>query len=566
MAFAGMLARAGVGQEQAERLIEEIAFLAEDEEHGQRRDVVARTYDRFHGEDATTGFRSLAKVVPEAVAKKLSRWLRFTGDGGSDAAKQRADVLVSRVKQGADAAVVYNAASVLAALPAPDYAAKKSELKDLLGNALNLNDLERGVGEARGWNGKRQMEEVQEMAGDRPIISLGPDCSKLDLHREAVALLENQGGEPRLFRRAGEMVRVREDERGAPITEGLGVDAVRQLLVERADFVKPTRNGPIHSYPPDPLVRGIVADADIALPPLSRVVQAPILRSDGGVICQPGYHAGEGVLYVADRHMAVPRVPEYPTKEEAAAAKKLIVDDLFGDFPFADDASLANAVALLVTTFLPPDLIGTPPLAVVNARKRGSGKGKIVNVVSLIATGRDAAPMVLPAAEDELRKQITAILHRGSPIILIDNVNRPVASASLEALLTAATWSDRVLGQSRQVALPNTAVWSMTGNNVTITGDLRRRFYEILLDAKVSCPWKRTGFRHADLEGWTLANRGRLIAATLTLCRAYFAASGGRGGARHGVVRTLGANGRGHPRQSRNNRLPHEPPVAGRWG
>jgi len=40
----------------------------------------------------------------------------------------------------------------------------------------------------------------------------------------------------------------------------------------------------------------------------------------------------------------------------------------------------------------------------------------------------------------------------------------------------------------------------------------------------MSRPWTRTGFRHADLIGWVREHRGELLAALLTLARAWFAA------------------------------------------
>jgi hypothetical protein len=51
----------------------------------------------------------------------------------------------------------------------------------------------------------------------------------------------------------------------------------------------------------------------------------------------------------------------------------------------------------------------------------------------------------------------------------------------------------------------------------------------IRLDARVDQPWRRDGFRHADLMGWVRANRARLVAACLTLCQAWIAAGRPRG-------------------------------------
>ena len=51
----------------------------------------------------------------------------------------------------------------------------------------------------------------------------------------------------------------------------------------------------------------------------------------------------------------------------------------------------------------------------------------------------------------------------------------------------------------------------------------------------VERPWQRSGFRHPDLMVWVRANRARLVAACLTLGRAWIAAGRPRG------TRTIGS-------------------------
>lgn len=70
--------------------------------------------------------------------------------------------------------------------------------------------------------------------------------------------------------------------------------------------------------------------------------------------------------------------------------------------------------------------------------------------------------------------------------------------------------------------LPVRCVWIATGNNLRVTGDLTRRCYAVRLDARVASPHRRSNFRHANLRQWAVENRGNLIAALLTLARAWF--------------------------------------------
>ena len=64
-------------------------------------------------------------------------------------------------------------------------------------------------------------------------------------------------------------------------------------------------------------------------------------------------------------------------------------------------------------------------------------------------------------------------------------------------------------------------MWAATGNNLRVAGDMPRRSFGIRLDANAERPWERTGFKIAGLQQHVLANRGDLLAAALTIIRAW---------------------------------------------
>jgi putative DNA primase/helicase len=68
---------------------------------------------------------------------------------------------------------------------------------------------------------------------------------------------------------------------------------------------------------------------------------------------------------------------------------------------------------------------------------------------------------------------------------------------------------------------PVTTVWAATSNNASLTLELARRSVRMRLDTSTERPWQRTGFRHPDLMAWTLAHRPALVAAALTMARAW---------------------------------------------
>ena len=111
----------------------------------------------------------------------------------------------------------------------------------------------------------------------------------------------------------------------------------------------------------------------------------------------------------------------------------------------------------------------------------------------------------------------------GATIMFFDNVEHPLTSPSLAAALTSPDFTDRILQRSEIAKVPQRATWIATGNNIRVGGDLVRRCYWIRLDAGVARPWQREGFKHANLRTYVRANRAVLLAAGITLARAWFA-------------------------------------------
>ena len=136
-----------------------------------------------------------------------------------------------------------------------------------------------------------------------------------------------------------------------------------------------------------------------------------------------------------------------------------------------------------------------------------------------MATGRRAPETPWPATADEQRKVITATLIAGQPILILDNIVGVLDGAPLCVLITAETWSDRLLGASRLVQLPASALVVATGNNLTVAGDLCRRVVPIEMDAGCESPELREFER--ELGPWAIENRPRLVAAALTILAAH---------------------------------------------
>lgn len=349
-----------------------------------------------------------------------------------------------------------------------------------------------------------------------------------DVTCDALSALAATNDPPVLFQFGGVLSRVRAGDdldpwRIEPLTDS----SLKGIMARAATWVA-VRSAPgggveyVDASPPMEVVKDLATlPRWDRVPTIRAVVETPVFARDGTLVRTPGYHAAARVWYAPADGFEVPAVPERPTDGEIAAARDLIHSDLLGDFPFADDASRAHAVAMLLLAFVRALVDGPTPFHLVDAPTEGTGKTLLIKVLLGIVFGRDTPPIPEAENDGEWRKRLTAALVEGRPVLFLDNLNRTLDSGSLASALTTETWSDRLLGVSKMVQVPNRAVWIGSGNNTTLSRELVRRTLWCRLDAGVERPSERTVFRHPKLLAWTRANRGRLVAAALTLVQAW---------------------------------------------
>lgn len=338
-------------------------------------------------------------------------------------------------------------------------------------------------------------------------------------------LLLASNRQPWLFRAGGVPSWVVPDDDGRPMAVPVTEERLRHMLAKLAMWRRLARNGDLAPAPPPTgLIKSLLATPDPALPVLAGIVNTPVFGRNGALITTPGYHPEARLLYHPTPGFALPSIPQHPRADEIARARSLILDDLFGDFPFVGDAERAHAAALLLLGFVRAMIDGATPLHVIEKPQAGTGAGLMIDIVATIMTGSPVAVMTASDNDEEWRKRITAKLRQMPSMLVIDNINNEVDSAALAAALTAPFWEDRVLGVSEIIRIPIRCVWIATGNNPQFSHEITRRIVRIRLDAHVDQPWRREGFRHPDLMGWVNANRARLVAACLTLVQAWLGA------------------------------------------
>lgn len=342
-----------------------------------------------------------------------------------------------------------------------------------------------------------------------------------NLHKDSMAwikALEETNNPPWLFKRGSSLIRLEKDDAGKP-KRLVPLDSAKLIAesTKHIDFVK--NNGNTRD-PKVATARNILSmsPTDWPFPPLYAIVRNPVFQADGRLLLKEGYDRSSA-SWLDFGNLNLPRLPDAPTQADLDKAKSILLEDVLVDFPFEDQASRANAVAMLLAPLLRPFINDATPLHLISAPVEGTGKGKLANLVNLVATGEKASVSPVPSNNDEWEKFITANLLNGDTLFLLDNASGLVGSKALAAALTATDWKARILGTSNTASLRNDTTWVITGNNVSTSSEIARRTVYIRLNAGVENPSGRTGFKHKDLEGWVKQQRGEVLWSLLVLVK-----------------------------------------------
>jgi hypothetical protein len=243
---------------------------------------------------------------------------------------------------------------------------------------------------------------------------------------------------------------------------------------------------------------------DWGVPALNGITTAPLLGNDGSVRCARGYDAEsglfcEGVPDIADR------IPQRPSKEQAKDCFTSLRRRL-RTLAFADAETIVEGTVVTVDqtknpgadesgylcqlfgAVVRPSLWLAPGLSVQAPQLSGSGAGKdlAVRCIMEVAFGRAPYSIAQTTTKDELDKQISAALLEGGPSIMLSNFNdMTLTSSALASALTDRPSRVRIFGKLLLVTLSALAFVAVTGNGLTLSKDIIRRFISVMLDARV---------------------------------------------------------------------------------
>jgi len=475
------------------------------------------------------------------IEKALSGKTEFYGNGHArreEAAHVAAKWTPESIASISEIETIFSSESVaeLALLKKRDgaaFARVKLALRSKFEKAFPVRDFERAITHAA-----KSIPRDHQKTSPLPEIEIGVDilaCAKQGeaaLGKSGVEVFWRSGGIGlvRILRDSGSAESEIKREKGTPIINLVEDVYCRALLssVARWKIGGDDEKEEKHIAPPSDICKTVL---ELGAWPNTRylhgIVTAPVLRLDGTILQTPGYDAATGLLAEFDSSYFL-RVEENPTREDAKAALAELAEP-FADFPFIAECDRSAAISSVLTLFARRAIDGCVPLFACRATTQGTGKSFIVDVASIIATGRIAPRMSEVETDEEWRKRLLVIALEGDSLTMIDNVMRPFGNGPLSMAVTSRKVKDRILGASKGAEAPFEAVIFATGNGMTFINDLPRRTVPIDLDAKKERPEERSGprdgeaWRHPDLIAWTTENRPRLAKAALTILRAHAA-------------------------------------------
>lgn len=356
-----------------------------------------------------------------------------------------------------------------------------------------------------------------------------PRPSDIDLdaadHEQVERAMLAVSKDPTLFQKDGALVCVETDERGEPKLLPVSPSRMREMLSKYGHCVAYSKKDQAWKTkrPTMDLAKAIVERGSWNhVRPLRAVTPFPILSEKGTVHVEPGY-VEEARAFFKGTGVSTVHVYDDCDVEDARKQARFILD-MVCDFPFADEAHKSAWLAALLSVVSRFAHDGNIPLVVIQANSPRVGKTKLVEIISLIATGAMPTITTQAANEEEERKRISSTLLGAPSMVLIDNVVSTFGGQNINALITGRTFGDRKLGKNQMMTLENTATWFVTGNNMTLAPDTAQRCLHIRLQCDEEKPQLRSSFKYKDLLQSVKANRLELLGATLNILQAYIAA------------------------------------------
>jgi hypothetical protein len=274
------------------------------------------------------------------------------------------------------------------------------------------------------------------------------------------------------------------------------------------------------------------------LPLLSGLASTPMLWEDGSIHSSTGYEPISRMWFENIPDLSG-LIPTDPTAADAQLALRKI-RNVFKTFCFADAETRLDpdtgveivdidqppgrdesAFLVALLTAAARSSIDKAPGMLIRAASlsgAGAGKGLLARGICKVAFGKNPHAVTAGQSPEELEKRIGAELIEGSQILFLDNLNnRAFKSDQLASAITEDPARIRLFGKLQMVRINTSAFILLTGNGLTVSEDLARRFVVIELDPRTENPEARTF--SGDILAEVSKRREELLGACLTIWR-----------------------------------------------
>ncbi len=261
------------------------------------------------------------------------------------------------------------------------------------------------------------------------------------------------------------------------------------------------------------------------LPPIKRIftIPIPIIYDDKLTFPKKGYD--ERFFSWLD-----PNAPEIIEVEIEEA--KTFIKSIFEEFCFKEAQDKIHAIAALVTPYfrgLYNSFNERTPLFFYIANRERAGKDYCAGITGITYEGiANEDPPISDGEKfssnksEEFRKKILSMMIQGKKRFHSSNNKGKIENSAFEGVITAKTFSDRLLGRNETITIDNEMDFSVSGNlGVTYSADLENRSRNINLSLEMEDPNKRI-FKRPDLHNWVLENRGKIISCLFALVKNWF--------------------------------------------
>jgi hypothetical protein len=353
--------------------------------------------------------------------------------------------------------------------------------------------------------------------GDLPIVQL--PGNSIPISQSAEEIFSLIAPEHKIFNRGGGICELVEQNAGRLSLEVIRPSAFRSRVEGYARLVaeRVGKNGATVLKPtvmPEETAKALLdtTEARELLPPITGVLNCPVLRADGDGVktLGQGYDMETGLLITGGQ---LP--PEVPLAEAVCAIGRIL--DEF-DFPSDGDRSRA-IVSLLTPAFkLGGFITGKVPADVAEADQSQAGKTYRQRVIAAVYNEMLSPVVQRAGGVGSIDESFAQQLVSGNPFIQLDNLRDKLDSQYLESFMTAMGAFPARVPHSRELMVnPEWFFVFLTSNGVHTTRDFANRSSVIRIRKRIGFQFRQ--YDEGDLLAHVQTNQNHFLGCVFAVIR-----------------------------------------------